>query len=338
MSMNEKQVIALGLAPVGKAGSNPTPSDVHVDMALTNVSVAYVQDSTNFIAENVFPSVSVGHQSNKYHVYNKNDFNRDEAEKRAPGAESAGAGFRMTTASYSADVWALHKDVDEQTRANADPAVDPENDAAIFVAQQMLIRREREWAATFFTTGVWATDVVGATDFDYWSDEATSDPITDVSTGRIEILKATGFLPNKMTVGFEVHEALKKHPLIKDIFKYTSSESITEAMLARVFEVDQYLVAKSIYATNAEGATAAYDFIQGKNVLLSYAPASAGLMIPSAGYTFSWSGLTGMNTAGIATSRFDLRRNKVVRVETEMAFDMKAVATDLGYFLSGAVE
>lgn len=331
-----KILTAAGI-PFEKAGSNPTPSDVHVDMALTNVSIAYMQNADNFIADRVFPSVPVEHQSNKYHKYDKNDWNRDEAEKRAPGTESAGAGFRMTQDTYSADVWALHKDVDNQTRANADPAVDPENDAANFVMQQMLIRRELQWASQYFTTSVWDTDVVGTTDFVKWDDEAASDPVEDIKDGRVKILKTTGFMPNTLTVGYEVHEALKKHPLVVDRFKYTSSSSITEQMLAQLFDVENYLVAKSIYATNAEGGTAAYDFIHGKNALLSYAPASPSLLHPSAGYTFAWSGLTGLNTAGIATSRFNLNRNKVTRVETEMSFDMKVVAADLGYFFSAAV-
>lgn len=336
--MEQSKILSAAGVPFLKAGSNPTPSDVHVDTALTNISVAYMQDATNFIADRVFPDIPVMKQSDKYFTYNKNDWKRDEAKKRAPGAESAGASGRVSTDSYLADVWALHDDVDNQTIANADAAIDPENDAAEFLMEKMLIRREREWATNYFATSVWGTDVVGTTDFVKWDDVASSDPVEDLKNGRIKILSTTGFMPNTLVVAYEVHEALKVHPLVKDNFKYTSAASITEEMLAQFFEVDNYLVAKSIYATNQEGATAAYSFALGKNALLCYSAPSPGLKRPSAGYTFSWSGLTGLNSQGIATSRFELKRNKVIRIETEMAFDQKVVAADLGYFFSAAVD
>ena len=51
--------------------------------ALTNVSVAYFQQDPNFIADKVFPTVSVGYQTNQYFVWSIDDFYRDDAQKRA---------------------------------------------------------------------------------------------------------------------------------------------------------------------------------------------------------------------------------------------------------------
>ena len=127
----------------------PTPRDVHVDAALTNVSVAYMQDQTNFIADKIFPIVPVEHQSDVYFKYDKGAFFRDEAQVRAPASESAGSGFDLTTDNYMCKKWALHKDVDDDTVANADPAIDPYRDATTFVMQNLLIRRERLSAPIF---------------------------------------------------------------------------------------------------------------------------------------------------------------------------------------------
>lgn len=316
----------------------PTPRDVHVDAALTNVSVAYMQDQTNFIADKIFPIVPVEHQSDVYFKYDKGAFFRDEAQVRAPASESAGSGFDLTTDNYMCKKWALHKDVDDDTVANADPAIDPYRDATTFVMQNLLIRRERLFAAKFMTTGVWGTDVVGGTDYAQWDDEASSDPFEDFKLARIKMLSTTGRLPNKLVVSYETHEALKKHPLVMDRFKYTSSDSITEAMLARLFEVDVYLVAKSIYQTSAEKATTqAFSFIASKCALLCYSAPSPSLMQPTAGYIFAWRGLTGLNGAGIRTKRFRMENLGADRVESEMSLDMKLVASDMGYFFSGTV-
>lgn len=58
---------------------SPVVQDVHVAAALTNIAVAYVQDESSYIAEAVFPMVPVQHQTDKYFVWSKADFFRDEA-------------------------------------------------------------------------------------------------------------------------------------------------------------------------------------------------------------------------------------------------------------------
>ena len=316
----------------------PSVRDVHVDAALTNVSVAYAQDQANFIADKVFPIVPVEKQSDVYFKYDKGAFFRDEAEVRAAASESAGSGFDLGTDSYMCQKWALHKDVDDDTVANADPAVDPFRDATTFVMQNLLIRRERLFASSFLKTGVWGTDAVGGTNFAQWDDEASSDPFEDFKVARITMLSTTGYLPNTLTVSYETHEALKKHPLVMDRFKYTSSDSITEGMLARLFEVDRYLVAKSIYQTSAEkAATQTFSFIASKCALLTYAAPGPSLLQPTGGYIFAWRGLTGLNGAGIRTKRFRMEQLGADRVESEMALSMKLVAADMGYFFSGTV-
>jgi hypothetical protein len=75
----------------------PTAGDVHVNHFLSDLSVAYIQKQSSFIADKVFPVVPVEHQSDRYPVYNKDDWFRDEAQERAPGTESAGGGYEVDT-------------------------------------------------------------------------------------------------------------------------------------------------------------------------------------------------------------------------------------------------
>ena len=65
--------------------SLPTGSDVHVDVPLTNISLAYMQSEENFISTKVFPFIPTAKQSNKYYIYDRADFNRDQAAVRGPG-------------------------------------------------------------------------------------------------------------------------------------------------------------------------------------------------------------------------------------------------------------
>jgi hypothetical protein len=315
----------------------PTTNDVHVDAILTNISVAYIQDQGAFIANRVFPSVPVEKQSDKYFKYTKGDWFRDEAQLRAPATESAGSGYSLSTDTYTTSVYAFHKDVDDQTRANADNPLNPDRDATQFVTQRLLLRQEVEWMSTYFTTGVWDTDVVGGTDFTAWSNYTSSDPITDIEAGKSQILSNTGFMPNVLVLGYDAFRQLRHHPDIVDRIKYTSSEVPAEGILSSLFGVDRVLVSRSIKNGGAEGASDSFSFNSGNNAALYYVAPSPGLLTPSAGYQFTWRGVSDGMGQNVGISRFRMPELRSDRIEAQMAWDYKVVATDLGYFFSGCV-
>ena len=78
----------------------PTMSDLHVDQALTDLSVRFSQSEDMFVSRKVFPQVGVPNKSDKYYTYNREFWFKSDAEKRGPAAESAGSGYEVTTASF----------------------------------------------------------------------------------------------------------------------------------------------------------------------------------------------------------------------------------------------
>lgn len=315
--------------------AQPSQASVHIDVPLTMMSVAYMQATDNFIADKVFPVIPVDHQTDKYWSFTKGDWFRDEAQLRGDSDESAGSGFNLSTGSYSCDVFSFHKDLGPQAKGNADDGLDLEAASAAFVTQRLLLRREIQWVADYFTSGIWATDVTPGT---LWS-SAASDPITDVDTGKETILSSTGFEPNTLVLGYQVWRQLKNHPDIVDRYKYTSADSITPEMVARLFEVDRILVAKAIKNTANEGATATMTFTHGKHALLAYVNPAPSKLMPSAGYTYSWrNGVSAGMGYDIGIKKFEIpHRNHALRIEGDIAFDHKAVSTDCAYFFASVV-
>lgn len=314
--------------------AQPTANDVHIDAILTNISIAYIQDQNAFVSNKVFPTIPVEKQSDKYFIYTKGDWFRDEAQLRAPATESAGSGYNLTTATYNTSVYAFHKDVDDQVRANADNPLNPDRDATSFITQRMLLRQEISWASEFFTTGIWATDT---TPTNLWNDYTASDPIGDVETAKATILTSTGFLPNTMVMGYDVFRQLRNHPDIVDRVKYTSAENVTEDILARFFGVDRILVARAVKNSGLEGAATSMSSIVGKNAALYYVAPSAGVLSPTAGYQFAWRGVSDGMGANIGITRFRMPELRADRIEAQMAWDYKVIAADLGYFFSACV-
>lgn len=326
----------------------PTVGAFHLDAALTNISVAMLQNPQGFIASRVFQNVPVQKQSDKYFTFDRSYFNRNGAKKRAAGTRVSEVGYALSNDSYFCEEVGVAIPIPDQVRANADPAVDPTRAAAELATHQMLISKENDFASSFFTTGLWGTDITGvaaapgAGQVIQWSDQTNGDPIGNVRTGVNTILGATGIKPNVMVMGREVYSVLIDHPDIQGRINggaTTAQPSLASLnLLAQIFEVDEVMVGEAIQNTAAEGDTAAHSFILGKKCLLTYRPASPGIMIPAAGYTFSWAGyLGGTNEYGfvVDTKRRDEEDTDVVRARAH--YDQKLVSSALGYFWTSIV-
>jgi hypothetical protein len=329
--------------------SSPTQSDLHVNTPLTNISVAYLQSQDIYMSDRVFPRVPVQKQSDLYWKYHKSEWRRTDVERRAPSTESPGVGWNVETDQYFTHVYAVHKDVDDQLRANSDNTFNLDQDATRFVTDQLLLKRDIDWADTFFTGGVWdhertgVTATPGAGEFLRW-DESGSDPVGDVTEAVITMRESTGKAPNVMVVNPYVLNALRNHDDVLDRIKYTQRGIVTEDLLAGLFGINRIL---TTWATQNTGgryqdpddsdANASYSFINGRHAALYYANESPSLMTPSAGYTFTWNGYLGGNDRGIRIKRFRQEHIASDRVEGEMTYDMKVVSSDCGYFFQDAV-
>ena len=323
-----------------------TPSAVHVDQPLTNLTLAYAQSQENFIADKVFPTVGVSKQSDKYYIYDRANMNRTgDVEKLAPRTEVNRIGMTLSTSSYFADVYGLGMDFDEQTLANEDAMLDIRSAGAETLAMRLMIHREEQFATNFFSTGVWGTDnTLSGTD--QWSDYTNSTPIQDVTAARRAVqLASGGFKPNTMVVGKEVRDKLINHPDVLARLNggatVTNTALVTDAKLAEIFEVENFYVMEAVKNSSVEGVAESNAFIGGKNALLCYTPSNAGLMSPAAGLTFAWNNLEGVNNLGITVESFSddaLKRQQIAEmIQVKMSYDMKVVGADLGYLFINAV-
>lgn len=325
---------------------SPSRSDVHVNRPLTNISVAFTQKASAFIADRAFPNIPVQKQSDRYFVIKRDEFNRDDMQMRAPATESSGGTYTIdNTPSYFADVWAHHKDIPDQIRSNADDPLNPDREATEFLTTRALVRREVLWAANFFTTSKWTGDQTGvaaapgANQFLQWND-ANSDPIIDLRKGQRAVHASTGFRPNKLVLARDVWDTLADHPDLVARINQGQTTGVAKVMLetlANLLELDEVLVMDAVKTTSAEGQTLTTAFIGSKAALLLYVPPNPGIMTPAAGYTFSWNGYLGASTMGMRIKRFRMEQLASDRVEIEQAFAQKLVSADLGKFFASAI-
>lgn len=321
----------------------------HIDRALTNISVAYQQGSNAFIADKVFPIVPVTKQSDVYWKYSKADMFRNEVKERARGAESAGGQWNVELADpYHCRKFAYHYDITQEERVNYDNPLNVDRDTTQWLTDKMLLKREVDFAAKFFTTGVWGTDITAAAvpqagQLLQWSDPL-SNPIQNVNDIMLSMAGSTGKKPNFAIMSPDVFYALKNHEEIIDRIKYTQKGIVTIDLIASLFELDNIYIPWGV--VNAGPQTPGYDdtmdavsFIYTGQMLLGYKTNRPSLKEPTAGYIFSWTGLEGASAyaSRMVRIKMDQLGLGTERIEMEMAYDMKPICPDMGVFLTGLV-
>jgi len=313
---------------------NPTASDVHVDAALSDLAIA--AGAQQYVWDQLAPVVPVEKQSDKYFVFNDDDFRRNEAAIRAPGTVAQRGGYQISTDTYYCDDYAFGQQIVNEVERNADGPINPERDATMYVTEATNRAIEIQWVSEVFVASVWDTDVTGASSTNtnqviYWSTYATSTPIQDVREYADAIQLATGMRPNRLALGRQVLSELMDHPDIVDRLPVGAMRDVTLAHLAQLLDVEQIVVGSASYNTASKFETASNSFAWGKNALLYYAPSSPSITTPSALYSFRWGPRQVLNYDDAPAGRMA----KVIEVHDYV--DVKVTGSAYGVFFSGIV-
>lgn len=313
----------------------PTLSQVHVQTALTDLSIAYRQDAPA-VSDRLFSRVSVSKQANKFFVWDKGDMWRREAKKRAPGADFARLGIRLSTDSYSADQFAVEYPIPDEIRANQDAAVDIEETATMWLVDQLNLEKDLTFAADFFTNSSgWTAGTVSTA----WDNVGSGTPVTNITNGVLSIRQALGASNQHRLVGLggaKILTALLTSDQVRDRTKYVQAgtQAALESAMAGVLGLDELIISTRMYNTAKEKATAAYSAVFDNDFLIVAVPRSPGLNVPAAGYTFAWDE-GGRGDMYVEMYRDELKKQDVVRAVCY--YDQKQTGASLGVFFNNAV-
>jgi hypothetical protein len=311
----------------------PTSSQVHIDAALTNLSVGYRNPA--FIADLLAPVVPVRKQSDKYFIHDaEREAFRASDDRRAPGTEANEVNFALSTDNYYAEDHALTSVIPDEERENADPAIQPNIDRTEFLRAKIDLNKEIELAGMLTSASVIAQSETLSGDTQ-WSD-ADSDPIAAVEAKKATIMAAVQALPNTLVLPYPVYAALRLHPKVIERVAYTSIAPVSEQLLAQIFDVERVLVPRAFKNTAAPGQTAAMSHVWGKDALLCHVPARPALKQVALAYTFAWTGAPG-SVAGhrVEMWREEPRKADVIRVQRY--YDQKLIAAGAAYLWKAAV-
>lgn len=322
-----------------------SPSQYQVldaDRRLTNLSIALMADMSQFVAGRMFPVVPVNQQAGKYITYNSDDFNRTDTRPVADGAPAPLVGFGYGEDSYFCDVYKVAGVIGERTLANASAPMQPRTELATRLTRDMMLHRETKFFDTYVKAGVWSEDLDGSTsDFDQFdAGTGAGNPIELLTQERTKFaLRNYGVSPNRLLISRNVYDELKNHPdIIERIIYIAGSEPamITTNHLSQLFEM-QVEIADAVYNTAREGAPGSKSYFMDNAMLMTYAPAQAGLMTDSAGYIFSWSELSGYGGTAVRTENRRMSEGGGEYMEVQSAYDIKVQNPEMGTYFTNVV-
>ena len=292
-----------------------------------NVANVYLQEA-GIPAFSIFPEVTSRLLKGKIAKYDKEDwfYIGTVADYIRSGAtESAGDDYETSSQDYTLLQYSFHKDVTQEEAKEYDNPFDPVSDATKFVINRIRRVITQKLVNTYFTTSVWGTDLTGGgggSNPVKWSD-ANATPVANVLTWQENVHKVTGFRPNRMIVAPDVHRVLKTCTAVTNVMKTTDDKVVTKALIAKLFELDEYVVLDTVNS----GAT---DFMVAGKILLVYTPPRPSKMEPSAGYTITYRGES-MEAVSTVTIPQPLK-NHSFRVEADVHACPILLASDLGVY------
>lgn len=320
--------------------------------ALSNMALSYFQNDSKYFARTIFPICPVTLSSDNYYIFDKEDLLRDNWHRKPAYGKVDPAVLSEHTETYACDVDQMIMGIDQirqtdLTRRMGPTTRDPKMQRTRAVASQANIHQDRIFAENFFKTGVWNNEFTGIDSTNPNSQQfikfsnANSDPVAFVEQKATEMEESTGRRPNRIALGVNVYNALKKHPGILERVKYSGSTAnpamVNTNVLSQLFEMDRVSVQRSIMNKADLGEAAKMEYIGDPNAfLLAYATDSPAVDEPSAGYIFTWDMLGNGNILPILNYLGENGTHSEF-IEGLMATDMKKTADDLGMFFKDAV-
>lgn len=321
--------------------------------ALTNMAINYFLKANNYFARSIFPICRVRQSADNYYKFTLEDLLRSGWQAKPAYGKVMPTVIGESTDTYAVKVYQMIMGLDEiretdvQRRQAPGFATDTRQMQTKTLAEQANIFQDEMFAQSFFRSGVWANEMTGVDNTTPGTDEfikwtnGNSDPIAFIADQKLAMQEKTGRMPNRLALGANVFNALRKHPGILDRVKYGGSTanpaSVTKNVLAQLFEVDEMSVMMSIHNKAKQGKDADMSFIADPNaILLAYATDSPSVNEPSAGYIFQWDMLGNGQTMPIFHYPGENGTHSEY-IEGLMAFDMKKTADDLALFCKDVV-
>ncbi|GKT22533.1 hypothetical protein [Acidovorax sp. SUPP3334] len=301
-----------------------------VDPVLSALAIGY--SNAAFVGDQLLPFVTLDKEGGKIPRFGKEAF-KVYATERALRAKSNRINPEdLDGIDVSLDEHDLEYPIDY--REDAEAAFPLQAHATNRVVEGIRLRHEAMVAGMTQNPANYPTgNKVVLSGTDVFTNEE-SDPEGVVDDAKAAVRNKVVKEPNTMVIGYKSWRALKRHPKLKAILSDTRSRLVQLADLREIFEIENIVVGKGVYATDAGAVTDLW----GGTLVLAYvptaAPAAAGdapvrsAYEPSFGYTLRKRGNPVVDTR-TEDGKLEIIRNTDI-------FRPYMLGAEAGYLVAGA--
>lgn len=312
-----------------------TGRDVHIDIPLSNVAIAYRPEG--MIADMIAPIVTVPKQSDAYYVWNQADAFRPENDNRAPATEANVMTRSISSGTFFCKNYALKERTPYEDLENADASF-------VFISRQARAEAVKDKLMLNMEYRVAMQCTSGSNVGSYttvasaWTTKTTalSNPVGNIQTALNNVQDATGYRPNSMIIGAYAWRLLREHAdMVERVYgslSPTGGRIVAVEQAKQLFELERLLVGGTYYNTAQEGQTMSLSGLWNDNVLVYYAPMTPRIDKPSFMYGFRWNAIQGMS---MQAEVFQLPRAKAEEVQLGYYQDEKITAANLAFLIKG---
>lgn len=328
----------------------PALSQIHIDQALTNVSVMY--RNATYVADQVLPLLPVAKRSNKYFIYRREDFlssspldaNNRPLSLRSPGSEAAEIDMQISNSNYYAEEYAYRGLVTDAEVAVADNPLQPDTDQALQLTERLMIDHEYQTALMALGAGSYAASnkkfLVNAAgtapgDVSWAKNNANTSPLANIRAARTQIISGIARDANTLIMGYDSALALAETSEVKTLMQYTNPDMVSGQGLPKTIRGLKTVVGIAQRNNAPEGQPYAGAYLWNAldtgsyygAALVCYVSPQPGLKTVSLGYTFDAPDDT-TGQRGIAVRRWREDKRKGDMIEAAFLRDWRYIAVD----------
>ncbi len=292
-----------------------------IDPVLTTIARGY--SNNEFIADRLFPFVTVEKEAGKIPVFGKEMFRVYNTERAIRAASNEMQTLGIQTIDYVTTEHDLVHPIDYRELKEAE--IDLKARATEMTTEGIRLKHEKIAADLAQNDTLYPSSNKEIITTDKFNLEDT-DPIAIIEEKKAALRAIIGKRPNVMVMGAVVYDALKNHPKILERIKYSQLGVATVDLLEALFGIPNIYIGESIYSDDGT----VFEDIWKDNIILAYITSPTGIADspyePCFGYTLRVRNYPFVDT-------WEENGGKIVKVRTTDNFDVKVVGIESAYLI-----
>ncbi|MFA5511892.1 MAG: hypothetical protein WC313_05530 [Candidatus Kapaibacterium sp.] len=302
-----------------------------VDPVLTTIVRGY--ENNSFIAEELFPTVTVSKMKGKVPKFGKDAFVVRNTERAIRSDSNRIAPGEFELIPFETRERDIETAIDYLEEEESPDYFRYEHRIAKNLSDILRLGKEKEAADLAQDENNYADNMfeVISEDDAFNNPDSTINPIEVIQEALHSVRNRIARFPNTIVMGMSVYNTLMQHPSISSLIQYSGLIKITEEILLKVLNLDKIIVGQSVHSLNGSD----FENIWGGNIILAYADKSPlqkrSEYNPSWAYTFQREGMPEIDT-------YYENGGKIKIIRNTDNYGLNITGNDAAFLIKGAYQ